>query len=85
VSSKQPRNVVSVRFSDDELAQVKARADQTGQPVSTLIRTAALTPAANAGIIEQPANRTISRPDITLTGSNGTSVSMHTQGFTLRA
>ena len=41
-TAKSPRNVVSVRFSDKELEQVKATSDLTGEPVSTIIRNAAL-------------------------------------------
>lgn len=51
--ARTPRNVISVRFSDAEIAQVKAQSDKTGEPVSTIIRKAALQksapPQANVG------------------------------------
>ena len=37
-----PRNVISVRFSDEELVRVKETSDRRGIPLSTLIREAAL-------------------------------------------
>lgn len=48
-----PRNVISVRFSDDELIKVKETSDRRGVPLSTLIRQAALDgggPAGNTAI-----------------------------------
>jgi hypothetical protein len=55
---KTPRNVISVRFSDEEIAQVKAQSERTGEPVSTVIRNAALhRPAVGGTIVNSSVNR----------------------------
>jgi len=48
---KAPTNVISVRFSDEELERVKALSAQTSTAVSTLIRRAALQEGSVAGAV----------------------------------